>query len=96
MTDIQAVIFQKVADHIRETMDRGRLVDARDPLDELGIDSMALIAILVMLEQEFGLDVDRMASASPPKTLDELVAIAVHALPTPVVMGNAEVASPVT
>jgi len=81
MTDMQAAILQRVVDYVRETADHARAVDAHRRFDELGIDSIGVIAILVMLEEEFGLQVDRIVAAAPPKTLVELAAIAAHALP---------------
>jgi len=91
MNEAPAIVLQKVADYLRETMDHAS-VDEHARLDELGIDSMAMIAILVMLEQEFGLDVERMSAAKPPKTVGELVAIAVDALPSGVRQADAQAA----
>ena len=81
MTDVQGLILQKVVDYVRNTAEREPAVAAHHRFDELGIDSMGVIGILVMLEAEFGLEVDRIVAAAPPKTLVELAAIAAHALP---------------
>jgi acyl carrier protein len=81
MLDVQRMILQKVIDCVRDNVDDARAIEASSTLEELSIDSMAMIAILVTLEEEFGLDAGRMLDAAPPTTLQELVAVAVQALP---------------
>jgi acyl carrier protein len=81
MTDMHRIVLQRVIDYVRENLHHPPIIDEAERLDVLGIDSMATITILVLLEQEFGLDVGRMLDARPPKTLGELVALAVGALP---------------
>ena len=81
MANMHRIILQRVMDCVRDHVDHARIVDETDRLDELGIDSMATIAILVVLEQEFDLDVGRMLDATPPKNLHDLAAMAVRALP---------------
>jgi acyl carrier protein len=81
MVDVQRMILQKVIDCVRDNVDDARAIEASSTLEELSIDSMAMIAILVALEEEFGLDAGRMLDAAPPRTLQELVAVAVQALP---------------
>jgi len=74
------LITRMVLNYIRENMSYPRAVGETDRLDELGIDSMQIIAILVMLEQELGLDVNLMAEANPPRTVEDLIDIAIHSL----------------
>ena len=75
------ILLRRVTAYVRDNMQHTRTIDEAAKLEELGVDSMATIAILVMLEQEFELNVNRMTEATPPRTLEELVGIAVHALP---------------
>jgi acyl carrier protein len=81
MADVHRMILQKVIDCVRGNVDDARAIEESSTLEELSIDSMAMIAILVTLEEEFGLDASRMLDAAPPRTLQELVAVAVQALP---------------
>jgi hypothetical protein len=81
MVDMDRMILQKVIDCVQDSVDDARAIEESNTLAELGIDSMAMIAILVTLEEEFGLDAGRMIDAAPPRTLHELVAVAVQALP---------------
>jgi hypothetical protein len=81
MVDVHRMILQKVIDCVRDNVDDARAIEESSTLEELSIDSMAMIAILVTLEGEFGLDAGRMLDAAPPRTLHELVAVAVQALP---------------
>ena len=81
MVDMHRMILQKVIDCVRDSADDARAIEESSTFAELGIDSMAMIAILVTLEEEFGLDAGRMIDAAPPRTLQELVAVAVQALP---------------
>jgi acyl carrier protein len=81
MVDAHRMILQKVIDCVRDNVDDARAIEESSTLEELCIDSMAMIAILVTLEEDFGLDAARMLDAAPPRTLQELVAIAVQALP---------------
>jgi len=80
LDNMPEIIMRMVSSYIRETMSQPSAVDATDRLDELGIDSMQIIAILVMLEQEFGLDANLMAEAKPPRTVEDLIDIAIHSL----------------
>jgi acyl carrier protein len=70
-----------VLTYIRESMSQPRTADEADRLDELGIDSLKIFAVLVMLEQEFRLDINRMAEAKSPMTVEDLIDIAIHSLP---------------
>src|SRR3954470_13608859 len=81
MVNMHRIILARVVDCIRDRVDPARVIDETDRLDALGIDSMATITVLVVLEDEFGLEVNRMLDATPPETLEELVALAVRALP---------------
>ena len=81
MTDMRPVILQKVIEHVRSKTGRPQSTREGDVLEELGVDSMARIAILIALEEEFELDVGRMLEAKAPRTLGELVDMAVLALP---------------
>jgi len=47
-------------------------------LDALGIDSMGIISLLVELEKEMGLDFERVAGATPPRTVADVVGLALR------------------
>jgi acyl carrier protein len=81
MVDVHRMILRKVIDCVRDHVDDARAIEASSTLEELSIDSMAMIAILMTLEEEFGLGAGRMLDAAPPSTLEELVTVAVQALP---------------
>jgi acyl carrier protein len=81
MIDVRRMILQKVIDCVRDNIGDARAIEESSTLEELSIDSMAMIAILVTLEEEFGLDAGRMLDAAPPRTLQELVTVAIQALP---------------
>ena len=81
MVDVHRMILQKVIDCVRDNVGDARAIEESSTLEELSIDSMAMIAILVTLEEQFGLDASRMLDAVPPRTLQDLVAVAVQALP---------------
>jgi acyl carrier protein len=81
MVDVHRMILQKVIDCVRDNVGDARAIEETSTLEELSIDSMATITILVALEEEFGLDAARMLDAAPPRTLQELVTVAVQALP---------------
>jgi acyl carrier protein len=81
MIDMRHAIVDRIAGHRRESMGQSGTIAECDRLDDLGIDSMAMIALLIGLEQDFGLDFARVADAAPPKTVGELIDIAADALP---------------
>jgi acyl carrier protein len=81
MVDVHRMILQKVINCVRDNVIDARTIEESSTLEELSIDSMAMIVILMTLEEEFGLDAGRMLDAAPPRTLRELVTVAVQALP---------------
>ena len=47
-------------------------------LADLGIDSMRLISMILMLEDKIGLDFEHVVGLQPPRTVDDLISVAVR------------------
>jgi len=76
----QDLIFEKLRAHLQATRSDPVEMSAETPLFDLGVDSMGLISILFMLEEQAGIDFDRMIG-TPPRTVGDLVEAAVRAMP---------------
>lgn len=81
MNHVRERLLNKVTEHILD-MSRDKPEIGEDSvLFDLGIDSMGMINMLLMLEQAFGLDFDRMIGSTPPKTVGDLLDVAEKAMP---------------
>jgi acyl carrier protein len=76
MQEKRELILRKVKAEIAVVRREPIEITEQSRLIDLGLDSMGIIATLLMLEREVGLDFDRMISSSPPKTLGDLVTMA--------------------
>lgn len=81
MQDKREQIYEALKTHIASTRRTPIEMTEQSRLFDLGLDSMGIITTLLMLEREVGLDFDRMIGSTPPKTLGDLVAMAVAATP---------------
>ena len=81
MSDARERLLKKISEHILD-MSRDKLeIKEESALFDLGVDSLGMINMLLMLEQEFGLDFDRMIGSTPPKTVGDLLDVAEKAMP---------------
>lgn len=72
---ISVAVLEVVRGHMRP----GAVLDAEPGamlLLDLGIDSMRLISMIVALEGLIGLDFDKVAGLTPPRTVDDLIHMA--------------------
>jgi len=72
-TEVVSVVRTHMEPHVELSAELGdvRLVD-------LGIDSMRLISMILMLEDKIGLDFEHVVGLQPPRTVDDLVSVAIR------------------
>jgi acyl carrier protein len=75
--DVKQVVLERVRSRGKLAAFEGELRDDTR-LDTLGIDSMGIISLLIEFEKEIGLDFDRVTRVTPPKTLSDLVGLALQ------------------
>jgi acyl carrier protein len=68
-------VIARIRENLPFNSDSETMLDERDALSDLGVTSLHLITLLLTLQDEYGLDIDRATSAGMPATVGELVSL---------------------
>jgi acyl carrier protein len=75
-SDLETSVLRQIRERSGSTLADATLRERH--LDELALDSMSVLALLVGLEREAGLDFERVARRDAPKTVAELLTLAAY------------------